>query len=54
LTTGRTYVERATAGCLAVVIVLGSALLWMGVPVAGFWLSAQVAPDGVTTVLTAL
>jgi hypothetical protein len=51
---GRTHVERAAAGCLAVVIVLGSALLWMGVPVGGFWLVARVAPDGVTAVLAAL
>jgi hypothetical protein len=34
--------------------VLGSGLLWMGVPVAGFWLAARVAPDGVTAVLSAL
>lgn len=33
---------------------LGSALLWMGVPVAGFWLAARVAPDGLTAVLSAL
>jgi hypothetical protein len=52
--TGRSWVDRAAAGCLAGVIVLGSALLWMGVPVAGFWLAARVAPDGVTAVLSAL
>jgi hypothetical protein len=52
--TGRTWRERAEAGALAGVIVLGSAMLWMGVPVAGFWLAARVAPDGVTAVLSAL
>jgi hypothetical protein len=52
--TGRSWVDRVAAGCLAGVIVLGSALLWMGVPVAGFWLAARVAPDGVTAVLSAL
>lgn len=48
------YVDRAEASCLAIVIVLGSALVWMGVPVAGFWLAARVTPDGVTAVLVAL
>ena len=47
-------VGRAEAGCLAVVIVAGSALVWIGVPVAAFWLAARVAPDGVTAVLSAL
>jgi hypothetical protein len=48
------WADRAEAGCLALVIVVGSALVWIGVPVAGFWLAARVAPDGVTTVLAAL
>jgi hypothetical protein len=42
-----------TAG-LAVAIVLGSALLWIGVPVGGFWVAAQITADGVTAVLLAL
>jgi hypothetical protein len=49
-----TWVSKAVAGCLAVVIVVGSALVWIGVPVAGFWVAAKVAPDGVTAVLAAL
>jgi hypothetical protein len=52
--TGRSWLEKAAACGLAAVIVLGSAMLWMGVPVAGFWLAARVAPDGVTAVLSAL
>jgi hypothetical protein len=47
-------VGKAEAGCLAAVIVVGSALVWIGVPVAGFWVAARVAPDGVTAVLSAL
>jgi hypothetical protein len=48
------WVGKAEAGCLALVIVAGSALVWIGVPVAGFWVAAKVAPDGVTAVLAAL
>ena len=48
------WVGRAEAGCLAVIIVAGSVLLWIGVPVAGFWVAARMAPDGVTAVLSAL
>jgi hypothetical protein len=46
--------DRVVAACLAVVIVLGSALLWLGVPVGGAWIAAQVTEDGVTAVLFAL
>jgi hypothetical protein len=45
---------RLVAAGLAVVIVLGSALLWLGVPVGGAWLAAQVTEDGVSAVLFAL
>lgn len=48
------WVDKTEAGCLALVIVAGSALIWIGVPVAGFWLAARHAPDGVTAVLSAL
>jgi hypothetical protein len=48
------WVDRLAAGCLAVVIVVGSALVWIGVPVAGFWVAAQVTSDGVGAVLLAL
>jgi hypothetical protein len=48
------WVGKVGTGCLAAVIVLGSALVWIGVPVAGFWVAARVAPDGVTAVRSAL
>jgi hypothetical protein len=48
------WAGKTLAGFLAVVIVVGSALVWIGVPVAGFWLAARVARDGVTAVLLAL
>ena len=48
------WVDRLIAGCLAVAIVLGSALLWIGVPVAGFWVAVQVMGDGVRAVLFGL
>jgi hypothetical protein len=48
------WVDRVAAGCLAVVIVAGSALVWIGVPAAGFWAAAQVTSDGVAAVLLAL
>jgi hypothetical protein len=48
------WVGRLAAGCLAAVIVAGSALVWIGVPVAGFWAAAQVTSDGVGAVLLAL
>jgi hypothetical protein len=46
--------DRVAAGCLAVVIVAGSVLVWIGVPAAGFWAAAQVTSDGVAAVLLAL
>jgi hypothetical protein len=51
---GQSLLTKVEAACLAVVIVAGSALVWIGVPVAGFWLAATVAGDGVTAVLSAL
>jgi hypothetical protein len=48
------WVDRLAAGCLAIVIVAGSALLWIGVPVAAFWAAAQLTRDGVTAVLVTL
>jgi hypothetical protein len=54
---GRTrpsWLERAAAGSLAVVIVAGCGMLWIGVPVAGFWVAARITGDGVTAVLFAL
>jgi hypothetical protein len=54
---GRTpgsWADRVTAACLAVVIVVGSGLVWIGVPVAGFWAAGRVTTDAVTAVLFAL
>ena len=34
--------RRLAAACLAAAIVVGSLVLWIGVPVAGFWLGGQV------------
>ena len=48
------WLDRVVAGCLAVSIVLGSAVVWMGVPVAGFWVAGRITRDGVTAVLSAL
>jgi hypothetical protein len=46
--------ERLATGCLAVVIVAGSGLVWIGVPVGGFWVAARITGDGVSAVLFAL
>jgi hypothetical protein len=51
---GATAGERLAAACLAVVIVAGSALLWIGVPVGGVWLAGRVTGDGVAALLVAL
>jgi hypothetical protein len=53
-TAPRSWSDRVAAASLAVVIVLGSALIWLGVPVGGAWLAAQVTSDGVSAVLFAL
>ena len=39
---------------LALVIVIGSAVLWIGVPVAGFWVAGRVTTDALGAVLFAL
>jgi hypothetical protein len=46
--------ERVAAASLAVVIVLGSALLWIGVPVAGFWVAGRITSDALTALMFAL
>jgi hypothetical protein len=48
------WIDRLEAASLAVAIVAGSVLVWIGVPVGGFWAVAQIAPDGVSAVLAAL
>jgi hypothetical protein len=46
--------DRLAAGCLALAIVLGSVLLWIGVPVAGLWVAGRVTGDALSAVLFAL
>jgi hypothetical protein len=41
-------------GLLAVTIVLGSVLVWIGVPVAGFWAAGRITGGGVSAILAAL
>ncbi|HEV3376574.1 MAG TPA: hypothetical protein VG126_04780 [Thermoleophilaceae bacterium] len=48
------WLDRLEAAGLALAIVVGSALLWIGVPVGSFWVAARITPDGVTAVLLAL
>jgi hypothetical protein len=48
------WLDRLEAACLAVAIVAGSALMWIGVPAGGFWVAARITRDGVTAVLIAL
>ena len=49
-----TATHRASATALAALIVLGSGLLWLGVPVGGAWLAAQVVRDSVGAILLSL
>ena len=46
--------ERVAAAALAVVIVLGSALVWIGVPVAGLWVAGRVTTDPLRFVMFSL
>ncbi len=46
--------ERVAVAVLAVGIVLGSALLWIGIPIAGFWVAGRITTDALTAVLFAL
>jgi hypothetical protein len=46
--------ERVEAGLLAAAIVVGCLLFWIGIPLAAFWLSAQLTSDSVRGVLIAL
>jgi hypothetical protein len=46
--------ERVATASLAVAIVLGSALLWIGVPVAGFWVAGHITSDALRAVMFAL
>ena len=46
--------RRLVAVCLAVVIVVGSAVLWMGVPIAGFWAAGRLTSNAESFLLFAL
>jgi flagellar biosynthesis protein FliQ len=46
--------RRAATACLAVVIVVGSAVLWIGVPVAGFWAGGRVTSNAQSFLLFVL
>jgi hypothetical protein len=52
--TPHSWSERIEVASLAVVIVLGSLVLWIGVPVAGIWVAGQITTDAVGAVLFAL
>jgi hypothetical protein len=49
-----TWSERIAAASLGVVIVVGSLLLWVGVPVAGFWVAGRITTDALRAVMFAL
>ena len=52
--TPHSWGERAAVAALAVVIVLGSALVWIGVPVAGLWLAGRITTDPLRFVMFSL
>jgi hypothetical protein len=52
--TPRTWSERLAVAWLGLAIVLGSALLWIGVPVAGLWLAGAVMTTPLRAVMFAL
>jgi hypothetical protein len=49
-----TWGERVALASLVVVIVLGSALLWIGMPIAVLWVAGRITTDALTAVLFAL
>jgi hypothetical protein len=46
--------RRLAAACLAVVIVVGSAVLWIGLPLAGFWAAGRLTKTAESFLLFAL
>jgi hypothetical protein len=52
--TPHTWGERVALAALAVVIVLGSALLWIATPIAMLWVAGRITTDALTAVLFAL
>ena len=52
--TQHSWSARVAVAALAVVIVLGSALVWIGVPVAGLWLAGRITTDPLRFVMFSL
>jgi hypothetical protein len=52
--TPHSWSERIAIVALAVVIVLGSALVWIGVPVAGLWVAGRITTDPLRFVMFSL
>ena len=52
--TPHSWSQRVAVAALAVVIVLGSALVWIGVPVAGLWVAGRVTTDSLRFVMFSL
>ena len=52
--TPHSWSERVAVAALAVVIVLGSALVWIGVPVAGLWVAGRITTDPLRFVMFSL
>jgi hypothetical protein len=52
--TPHSWGERVAVATLAVVIVAGSALVWIGVPVAGLWVAGRVTTDPLRFVMFSL
>jgi hypothetical protein len=52
--TPHSWSERVAVAALAVVIVVGSALVWIGVPVAGLWVAGRITTDPLRFVMFSL
>jgi hypothetical protein len=52
--TPHSWGERVAVAALAVVIVLGSALVWIGVPIGGLWVAGRVTTDPLRFVMFSL
>jgi hypothetical protein len=52
--TPHSWTDRVAVAALAVLIVLGSALVWIGVPVAGLWVAGRITTDALRFVMFSL